>query len=392
VRRSTPFGDAPPSPSAEPGMSLALAVALLVAAWVGFAYLGYPACLALLARIAPRRPIRRGPQQPPLSIIIAVHNGETLLPGKLEATLALDYDGEREVLVASDASSDATDAIATSFAGRGVQLVRSEPRAGKEAAQAAGIAHAKGAILVFTDVGAEIERDALLRLVEPFADPEVGSVSSEDVVSTSEGEGAYVRYEMALRRLESRATTLVGLSGSCFAVRRALCDNWRPDLDSDFCTALETAARGLRAVSEPSARVRICALADARREWERKVRTVRRGLAVLSAYRGLLSPRTGRVAFSLWGHKVARFTSPFALLVLLAASACAMREPAGRALLAAQLLGYGLGAAALVSPRVGRFALPRLLGFFLLVNASMLVAWWHHLAGRRILTWEPTRR
>jgi hypothetical protein len=106
----------------------------------------------------------------------------------------------------------------------------------------------------------------------------------------------------------------------------------------------------------------------------------------------VLSPRTGRVAFSLWGHKVARFTSPFALLVLLAASACAMREPAGRALLAAQLLGYGLGAAALVSPRVGRFALPRLLGFFLLVNASMLVAWWHHLAGRRILTWEPTRR
>jgi cellulose synthase/poly-beta-1,6-N-acetylglucosamine synthase-like glycosyltransferase len=373
-------------------VTAAHALALLSAAWVAFAYAGYPAALALLARLSPQRPIRRTPHQPPLSIVIAVHNGASILRAKLEATLALDYAGEREVIVASDASTDGTDAIAAGFAERGVRLVRSETRGGKEAAQARAVALAKGAILVFTDLGAEVERDALVRIVEPFADPAVGSVSSEDVVSTVEGEGAYVRYEMALRRLESRATTLVGLSGSCFAVRRALCDAWRPDLDSDFRLALETAAHGLRAVSAPSARARIGALSDARREWERKVRTVRRGLAVLSAYRGLLSPRHGRVALSLWGHKVARFTSPFALLGLLAASAWAAREPIGGALLAAQVLGYGLGAAALVVPAVGRAALPRLLGFFLLVNASMLVAWWHHLAGRRVLVWEPTRR
>jgi cellulose synthase/poly-beta-1,6-N-acetylglucosamine synthase-like glycosyltransferase len=373
-------------------VSLALSIALLAAAWVGIAYVGYPLCLAALAQVAPRPAIRRSPDQPPLSIVIAVHNGEALLANKLETTLALEYGGEREVIVASDASNDATDAIATSFAQRGVRLVRNETRGGKEAAQAVAIPHAKGAVLVFTDVGAELERDALLRLVEPFADPAVGSVSSEDIVSGAGGEASYVRYEMALRRLESRATTLVGLSGSCFAARRALCDSWRPDLDSDFRTALETAARGLRAVSEPRARVRIGALADTRREWERKVRTVRRGLAVLSAYRGLLSPCSGRVAFSLWGHKVARYTSPFALLVLLAASAIAVREPAGGALLAAQLIAHGLGAGSLVSPRIARFAPARLLGFFLLVNASMLVAWFHHLAGRQILTWEPTQR
>ena len=372
-------------------MSLALGVALAAAAWVGFAYLGYPACLALLARVAPRRPIHRGAQHPSLSIVIAVHDAGTALAEKLERTLALDYAGEREVIVASDASTDATDAIAASFASRGVRLVRNATRAGKEAAQAAAVAEAKGVVLVFTDVGAELERDALERLVEPFADPEVGSVSSEDVVATEHGEGAYVRYEMALRRLESRATTLIGLSGSCFAVRRELCEGWRPDLDSDFRIALETAARGLRAVSEPSARVRIRTLGDARREWQRKVRTVRRGLAVLAAYRWLLAPSRGRVALSLWGHKVARFTSPFALLVLLAASVCAADRPAGRALLAAQLAGYGLGVAGLASS-ARRLAIPRVLGFFLLVNASMLVAWRHHLAGRRLLTWEPTRR
>jgi cellulose synthase/poly-beta-1,6-N-acetylglucosamine synthase-like glycosyltransferase len=373
-------------------LSLALTIALLAAAWLGFAYVGYPIALWLLARISPLPPICRGAHHPPVSIIIAVHNGAAEVAHKLEATLALEYAGDREVIVASDASSDATDAITTSFAGRGVRLVRRTPRAGKEAAQATAIAAAKGEVLVFTDVGAELEHDALARLIEPFADPRVGSVSSEDRVASSDGEGAYVRYEMALRRLESEATTLVGLSGSCFAVRRELCSEWAMDLDSDFRSALETARHGLRAVSEASAGVRIRAVTDARREWERKVRTVRRGLAVLFAYRQLLSPRAGRISFSLWGHKVARFTAPFALLVMLAASACAARETAGRALLALQVLGHGLGVAALVSPGVRRFAVPRLLGFFLLVNASMLVAWFHHLAGRRLVVWAPTQR
>ena len=49
-------------------------------------------------------------------------------------------------------------------------------------------------------------------IVRPFADPGVGSVSSEDRVDSEGGEGAYVRFEMALRRLENRASTLVGLT------------------------------------------------------------------------------------------------------------------------------------------------------------------------------------
>jgi hypothetical protein len=37
------------------------------------------------------------------------------------------------------------------------------------------------------------------------------------------GEGFYVRYEMWLRRLESKVNSLVGLSGSFFAVRKEVC-------------------------------------------------------------------------------------------------------------------------------------------------------------------------
>lgn len=373
-------------------MTLGWTCIVVGAVWVGFAYAGYPLVLALLARFSPRE-VRRADEHPSMSVIIAVHNGEAHLRHKLEATLALDYPGEVEVVVASDGSSDGTDAIAEEMAGRGVVLARSEPRRGKEAAQANAIPKTRGEILVFTDLTAELVPDALRAIARPFADPGVGCVSSEDVVDDAGGEGAYVRFEMALRRLENRATTLVGLSGSFFAVRRELATPWPEDLASDFRSALEAARRGLRAVSEPSAGAHFTATDDPAAEWHRKVRTVRRGIAVLAAYRDLLHPRFGRAALSLWGHKVARFTSPFALLLVLLGSALAAPHgPLAAALLVAQLGAYALGGLALFAAPVKAWSIPRLAGFFLLVNASMLVAWVYHLSGRRAVTWQPTRR
>lgn len=362
------------------------------AGWVGFSYVLYPLCLMALRAVSPR-PIRRGDVAPPASLIIAVHNGAAELPGKLASTCALAYDGPLEIIVASDNSTDGTDEIATATGDPRVKLVRNTGPRGKEAAQARAIAEATGEVLIFTDVGARLEPDALRQIVRPFADPRVGSVSSEDVVENEGGEGAYVRFEMLLRRLENDCSSLIGLSGSFFAARRELCDPWPTDLASDFRTALETSRRGLRAVSEPKARAAFRATDDPAAEWSRKVRTVRRGIAVLAAYRDLLHPRYGRVALSLWGHKVSRFTSPFALIALLLASALAAgTSPLAAGLLLIQLALYAAGGIALVSAPVRAWSIPRLAAFFILVNASMLVAWRYHLTGQRAVQWKPTIR
>jgi cellulose synthase/poly-beta-1,6-N-acetylglucosamine synthase-like glycosyltransferase len=375
-------------------------ICALALGWVAFAYAGYPLALALLARLSPRPPLARRSQEPAalaappaVSVIIAVHEGAGEIRAKLENTLGLSYAGSFEVLVASDASTDGTDEIVRSFEPQGVRLVRLAERGGKEAAQGAAISRAAGDVFVFTDVGARVEPGSLDAIVAPFADPTVGAVSSEDVVSESGGEGAYVRYEMALRRLASRATQLVGLSGSLVAVRRALCAPWNPVLASDFRLAFESARAGLRAVVAPGARAAFGTARDARTEWKRKVRTVRRGLAVLSAYRELLHPRAGRVAFSLWGHKLARVTAPGGLAVaLLACLALAPSEPWAGFLLAAQGLAYFVGAWVLVRPELGRGLLMRVIGYFVLVNASIAVAWMHHVRGEPSVMWSPTRR
>ena len=373
-------------------MTIAAAIAAACLAWVAFAYAGYPLALWLLRAVSPR-PLRREDRFPPISLILAVYNGERALAQKLEATLAQGYPGRVQLIVSSDGSTDATAAIAGSFASRGVLLLSHPERQGKEAAQARAIARADGEILVFTDVTSELEPGALRALVRPFADASVGVVSSEDAVDPEAGEGAYVRYEMALRRLESEATTLIGVSGSGFAIRRSLASPWPTDLASDFRVALEAARRGLRAVSEPAARVRVGVARASGAEWPRKVRTVSRGIAVLLAHRELLHPRFGRAAFSVWGHKLARFTSPFALLGLLAASGVLAGQcAAGRWLLGVQLLAYATALLALVYPAAARTRLPRLAGFFLLVNAATFAAWLRHLRGRRTVLWQPTER
>ncbi|HMD37016.1 MAG TPA: glycosyltransferase, partial [Vicinamibacterales bacterium] len=184
------------------------------AALVGFAYAGYPLALALMARLR-SRPVTRDAIRPPVTFVITAHNEEQRLAEKLHNTLAQDYPASLlEIIVASDCSTDGTDDIARSFGDR-VRLVRAPERRGKEAAQQLAVQASSGEILVFSDVATAVAPDGVSSLVANFADPSVGCVSSVDrfvdADGRTSGEGAYVRYEMFLRTLETRVNSLVGL-------------------------------------------------------------------------------------------------------------------------------------------------------------------------------------
>src|ERR1044072_1080207 len=103
-----------------------------------YAYAGYPVLVWVVARLRPR-PVRRAAVEPTVTVLITAYNEERDLAGKLENTLALDYDPAKlDILVASDCSTDGTDEIARSFAARGVRLHRQPERLGKRGAQDAG--------------------------------------------------------------------------------------------------------------------------------------------------------------------------------------------------------------------------------------------------------------
>jgi cellulose synthase/poly-beta-1,6-N-acetylglucosamine synthase-like glycosyltransferase len=364
---------------------------------VAYAYFGYPFVLWALTTLRSRNTLKQE-IFPRVSIIIAARNEADKIRQKIEHTLALDYpDQQLEILVASDASDDETDEIVKEYAGRGVRLVRAPERKGKEHVQGLAVIGAKGEILVFTDAATILDPDAVRRLVANFADPTVGAVSTEDVIVDAHGnptaEGLYVRYEMWVRRLEGRFHSLVGLSGSCFAIRRELCSDWSPVLASDFMGALRAARNGYRAIGDSSALGRFVALVSTQAEMRRKVRTFLRGITVLMANLDLLNPlRYGRFAFQLASHKVLRFVVPFLLLIILMTSVFLSNEPLYAAIFWAQAGFYVVACAGGIVSPLQRNRMVRTAYFFMMVQWAMLRAWGKYALGQQQVTWEPSRR
>lgn len=360
---------------------------------VFYAYVGYPCALVLLASFR-RRTVRKVPITPAVSFIIAAHNEERRLAQKIDNTLRQDYPpAQLEIIVASDASTDGTDDIARG-AGPRVQLVRAETHGGKEAAQRLAVAAASGEILIFSDVATALAHDGVSVIVANFADPTVGCVSSVDRFVDADGgtsgEGAYVRYEMWLRALETRVSSLVGLSGSFFAARRETCRQWATDRQSDFTTLLRAVARGWRGVLDPDAAGYYRNITDERHEWQRKTRTVVRGMAALARHREMLNPlRYGLFAWQLASHKVCRWLVPFAMAAAAAAGAALAPQSTFYAVLfRAQLVFY---AAALVGLATGAAKL-RLPAYLLLTNGAILNAWLRFACGERMTCWAPSDR
>ena len=119
---------------------------LLGGAFILYVLFGYPALLAVLASHR-AKPIRRRSMRPTVSILLPVRNGEAWIRQKLESILKLDYPRELvEILVISNGSTDATEAIVEEFGSRGVELIRLA-QAGKAEAINEGMKHYTPAVM-----------------------------------------------------------------------------------------------------------------------------------------------------------------------------------------------------------------------------------------------------
>jgi glycosyltransferase involved in cell wall biosynthesis len=363
-----------------------------------YSYFLYPLVMLLMPgkRVPTPRP---SAELPAMSLVITVHNEAGRIRAKLENCLELRYPRDRlDIIVASDASDDGTDDIVREYEARGVRLVRAEQRNGKEHAQSLAIGAAHGDVVVFSDAATRITPDSLQRIAQSFADPEVGAVSSEDCFVTDGGEvlgeGLYVRYEMWLRRIESDVNSLVGMSGSFFAARKEVCQSWDVSSPSDFNTALNCVRLGYIAVSDPELLGYYPAIKEESREYQRKLRTVIRGIASLARRPDVLNPfRYGLFSFQVWSHKVMRWLVPWFLLTLLVASAAVAHQHWFYALaLVGQLAFYGLVIAGGLSGRLRGNPLVKLPLFFVQVNLAIAHATLAYLAGKRVTVWQPSKR
>jgi cellulose synthase/poly-beta-1,6-N-acetylglucosamine synthase-like glycosyltransferase len=371
-----------------------LFAAFLLAAFYPVAI--YPFCVRVVAGLRARA-WRSGTWTDRVAHVITVHNEEARIASKLENSLGLTGPpGGVETIVVDDGSTDGTESVVRTFASRGVVWVP-HPRAGKEAAQIAALRATSCGVIVFSDASTRIDRGSLLEILAPFADGDVAAVSGTDRPDDAEsgtGEDLYVRYEMALRRAESRAGSLVGLSGCFFAVRREIADALLPEVPSDLGSALLAIARGKRAVAQDRATCSYASTTEVEREFARKRRTALRGLRCLWAYRRAVSIRRPLVSWEILSHKVVRFLSPFLLCLSLACLCVGAARGERAALLALPpvLIGIAIAVASAASGPMRRASSLRAAAFFLVSNVAVLAAWLDLLSGKRLATWTPTSR
>ena len=365
--------------------------------WLSFGlltyiYAGYPLLVGALARLFGRAPAA-AEATPEVTLFIPAYNEAAHLEAKLRNSLALDYPRERlAIVVASDGSTDTTDAIAQRYAAQGVRLLRMPRNAGKAAMLDAFVPQVGGEILVFSDASSELEAGALRRLVRPFADAQVGCVcglyrlkavgAAADL--RGEGEGLYWRYETWIKRQESRLHSILGAHGAFYAIRRAL---FQPlgvaSINDDYLIPMRLVGQGFRAVYEPSAVAWEREAASVEGEFARRRRIAMGNCQQILALRHLLHPRHGWVAWTFFSHKVLRTLAPVFLIILLLASI--MLPPPLRAFaLGAQALLYGSAYAGYLCQRRGRT--PRWLSpplYFCLGNLAMLDGLVRYLCGQR---------
>ena len=358
-----------------------------------YVYAGYPAILAVLGRWC-RRPssVPEAAPLPSVCLIVSAHDEEAVIRQKIENSLALEYDGRLSIVVASDGSTDRTDAIAREYHDHGVELFHGPVRRGKSAVLNDVLGARREDVVVFTDANALFARDAVARLAEHFRSPAVGCVVGElkyvrDASTVGQGESLYWRYEARVKELESRLESVLVANGSIFAARRALVRELYFDVANDFQIPFDIANQGAGIVYEPAA----VAVERSAELWEeefgRKVRIVLRGI---TGFTRLNQRIRGLRAWQFVSHKLLRWSVGAMLAVVLASSvALAGRSPWYAGFLVLQLACYAAAAAGWFVRR--RENVPRVLYvpfYFTMVNAAALVALCRFVAGRRQATWE----
>jgi len=367
-----------------------------------YTYVGYALIITLLARWR-ARPVKQGDITPTVTMLVAAYNEEACIGRKIENTLALDYPPDKlELLVVTDGSTDRTPDIVRTYAERNanVRLLHQPERQGKPRALLRGFPQAQGEVIVFSDANCYFQPDTLRKLVRHFADPEVGGASGAKRISgqgdavAKEGEGLYWRYESYLKACDSAVSSVMGVPGEIWAVRRNA--YIPPDPDSfidDFVASLRLVERGWRVVFEPQALAYEEASPSLRAEWQRRSRIAAGGWQAFFRLPGMLRHPNKLITFQYLSHRMARWMVTPTLFILLFFSNLGLSgQPFYRGVLALQVAFYllaGLGwLLAARGRRVGWLLAPF---YICLLNAAALAGGWRFLLGRQSVIWHKVR-
>lgn len=385
---------------------------------------------------------------PHVAILFSAHNEEAVIEQRLANLAAVDYPADRmHIHLGVDGGTDRTAMLAQAWASShpNVTVIAAEQNHGKMAMlkrlvvltgsgvggrgsdETPNAQHStpnaeagrrfpstldpRPSILVFTDANTMFEPDALRRLVAPFADPAVGGVCGRLVLEHGAAgktdERAYWDAESRLKEAESRIDSCLGANGAIYAIRAGLFPGDSPDntIVDDFVIGMKVREGGRRMAFEPRAVAREELPPAVKDEWRRRVRIGAGAYQALVLCRRCLEPRFGFFAWAFWSHKVLRWFTPHLLmLATILAGVIGWVHGSGFRVQGRSMNGLGVAVAGItvlgaillwvsaVRPAARLSKIIRLAGYFLAMQAALLVGFMRFCRGGLRGTWERTGR
>lgn len=362
-----------------------------------YTMIGYPLTLIILDKVMKRENKKDLSFKPFVSIIISAYNEEKVIEKKLKNIIQTTYP-HYEVIVANDASNDATVPIVEDFIKNhpsyDIRVNTVKNHLGKTNAQDEAVEVARGEIIVFSDANSMFKEDAIDQLVSYFTDDSIeyvcGSLiySKDDDVASVVAENSYWDLELRMRDIESKIGTIAAGNGAIYAVRKS--DYRHYDLVSshDYEMPLYAGLNHKRALYNPYAIAVEKAGQTAEDEFKRKVRMQRRILTnIFTNLRRLNIFNYGWFSFFHFNHKTLRFLQAFNHIVLFIASLALIN--AGlfyRLVLAFQIAFYTLAAIGKVTGSSNKiFYFPY---YYSMMMIAQLKGAYNEATGNSKATWE----
>ena len=367
-------------------------------------YVLYPLSLRLLAAFCTNGYNKEDPEaaehQPKLSLLIAARNEAAVLPGKFQSIVDSNYPlTELEVLIGSDASTDATAAITAEWQERypSFRLIEFPERKGKSAILHALAQEARSDWLVCTDANVLHHPNCFGELVLEAHRYGADAVGAEirylehSAAPVASDEDRFLRFENGLKRNESKCWgAVMGLEGSCYLIRKER----MPALPAsaivdDFYVGMSVLLQGGKVLWNQSALAYEEVSHSEAEEYRRKVRISKGNFQNLKWFLARVLSQGGPVAYAFISHKVLRWLTPVFLLggIVSLLAECRLADvPSSLG------LSVGLVLLLLFLPTGRKIPFLRSLRHWLLMNIALLHGLILHIRNKGGYVWEPTKR
>lgn len=370
-----------------------------------YAYIFYPVVMITGSFLVRKRKFVNQQDLPTVSLLMALHNEESVIRETLEALFRSNYPADRiEVLAGSDNSTDLTNGILTEAATRypGLTPLLFERRMGKPAIINKLAERASGEILIISDADIRVDPDTIRELVRPFTDRLTGLTEPlfkrDRIRETGVAlqELTYLGYESMLKKAESEIFGFYpGVSGGFYAIRR---DLYAPVpehfLVDDFYISMNVAIRGYNTIITSKSLVYETIPNHPDLHFRRKNRIAAGNFQNLFHFARRLVMPFNKIFIPFLSHKVLRWAGPFLFIILFIFNIFMLEASVLYQLLfLIQLILIILPPLDILLSKAGINLVPlRFITHFALMNIALITGFFQFAGGIKSGIWEPTKR